>query len=66
MVCRWVTRYNGYYYLTFTNGDNITIYQSKSLTYVSIEAPSTTTVLIAELATGTMLLSRPLLFHRRA
>ena len=30
----WVTRYDGYYYLMFTNGANITLYRSQGLTYV--------------------------------
>ena len=28
----WVTRYDGYYYLMFTNGANITLYRSQGLT----------------------------------
>ena len=28
----WVTRYEGYYYLMFTNGANITLYRSQGLT----------------------------------
>lgn len=28
----WVTRDGGYYYLMFTNGANITLYRSQSLT----------------------------------
>lgn len=31
----WVIRYNGYYYMTMTTGDNVTIWRSRSLTDIA-------------------------------
>lgn len=32
----WVIRYGDYYYLTFTNNANITLYRSRGLTCVTV------------------------------